>query len=561
MDEAAGTDEELADGLRAHRNRDWPAAHRRLTALGRRRELPPDGLAVLSDSAWWLGRVDESIATGQDAYRGFVAAGRPRPAASAAIGVAVNLFLRGQAEPGAGWLQRAGRLLAGLPECAEQGYLCYLTEVEGALDGPDPDAVVTAARQVADLGRRLGVPNLSAAGAMGEGRVLVRRGRVVEGMALLDEAMVAVLADRLDPDWAGNLYCHMMAACHEVGDVRRAVHWVAATIKWLATLPCAAVFAGICRVHRSQVLQVTGDWQRAEAEADRACRDLADVHVLAAAEGHYQVGELRRLRGDLTAAAAAYRRAHELGRDPQPGHALLRLAEGAADAAGRSLHTALLARTGERLARVPLLVAQGEVALARGDLAPARAAADELAATAAVYGSSGLVGAACRARGALLLAESRPADALPVLVEACRLWHGCGARHDTARLRVLLARAYRALDDPDSTARELDVAETVFAELGAGPDRAQVAELRGARPAGLTAREVDVLRCLAAGRTNREIAAALVISEKTVGRHLAHIFTKLGVTTRTAAAAYAHGNGLMGRTPHGPDAPDATFAR
>jgi ATP/maltotriose-dependent transcriptional regulator MalT len=408
------------------------------------------------------------------------------------------------------------------------------------------------------------VPDLAAAGTMGEGRLLVRQGRLAEGMTLLDEAMAAVLADRLSPDWAGNLYCHMMAACHEVADIGRAVHWVAATTEWLATLPSAVVFAGICRVHRSQVLQVTGDWPRAEAEAERASHDLADIHVLAAAEGHYQVGELRRLRGDLAAATAAYRQAHELGRDPQPGHALLRLAEGAGDTAAASLETALLARPGHRLARAPLRVAQVEVALARGDLTTARAAVDELAATAAVYGSSGLTGAATRARGALLLVDGRPADALPVLVESCRIWHGCSAPYDTARVRVLLGAAYRALGDLDSASRELDTADTVFAELGAEPDRAQVAALRDvrdARPAGLTAREVEVLICLAAGRTNREIAAALVISDKTVGRHLAHIFTKLGVTSRTAAAAYAHENGLMGRTTHGAAAPDAASAR
>ena len=564
MDDATGTDDELAAGRRAYRRRDWPVAHRRLTAVGSRCDLSPDDAALLGDAAWWLGLVDESIAAGQAAYHGFVDAGRPRSAASCAIGVAVNLLLRGEVEQGAGWLQRAARQLTDLPECAEQGYLRYLTEVEGVLDGPDPDAVADTARQVADLGRRLGVPDLSAAGATGLGRVLIRQGRVAEGMALLDEAMVAVLADRLSPDWAGNIYCHMMAACHEVADVGRAVRWVTATADWLATLPSAVVFAGICRVHRSQVLQTTGDWSRAEAEAARVSVDLADIHVLAAAEGFYQVGELRRLCGDLAAAAAAYRRAHELGRDPQPGHALLRMAEGAPGPAAASVETALLARAGHRLARAPLRAAQVEIALARDDLVAARAAVDELSATAAVYGSSGLTGAAARATGALLLAEGRPADALPVLVEACRIWHGCGARHDTARVRVLLARAYRSLGDIDSAARELDIADATFAALGARPDRAVVAVLRGsrdARPGGLTAREVEVLTCLAAGRTNREIAAALVISEKTVGRHLAHIFTKLRVTSRTAAAAFAHEHGLMGRTPHGTAPPDAPSAR
>jgi DNA-binding CsgD family transcriptional regulator len=197
-------------------------------------------------------------------------------------------------------------------------------------------------------------------------------------------------------------------------------------------------------------------------------------------------------------------------------------------------------------------------------VATARAAADELAATAAVYPSSGLAGAAAQSGGAVLLAEGRAGEALPLLVEAGRIWRDCGARHDLARVRLLLARAYRALGDTDSAALELDAADAAFAELGAVPDRAAVAAQRspGLRPpAGLTAREVEVLTCLAAGRTNREIAAALVISEKTVGRHLSNIFTKLGLTSRTAATAYAHEHGLMGRTPHGAAGPDARSAR
>jgi DNA-binding CsgD family transcriptional regulator len=563
MDDRADADAELAAARGAYRRRDWPAAHDHLEKLRRQRDLAADDLALLGDSAWWLGRIDESIAAGQSAYHGFVADGRPRQAAWTAIGVAVNLFLRGEAEPGAGWIQRAARLLADQPECAEHGYLRYLTDVEGALDGPDPDGVIAAAREVADLGRRLGVPDLVAAGTLGEGRVLVRQGQVAEGTALLDEAMVAVRANELSPDLAGNVYCHMMAACHELADVGRAARWVAATDRWIATMPSAVVFAGICRVHRSQVLQITGEWARAEAEATRVCTELTGIHTAAVAEAHYQVGELRRLRGDRAAAAEAYRRAHELGRDPQPGYALLRLAEGHGEAAAAGVHAALLARAGDWLGRAPLRAAQAEIALARGDLPTAREAVDELGATAAAYGTSGLTGAADRAAGALLLAHGQPEQALPVLLGACRTWHGCGARYDVARVRLLLAAAYSALGDADSATLELDAADAAFAELGAVSDRAAVAALRGTarRLDGLTVREVEVLTCLAAGRTNREIAAALVISEKTVERHLSNIFGKLALSSRTAAAGYAYEHGLMGESPQSAAAPDGWSAR
>ena len=564
MDDSRDAGESLAAARSADRRRHWSAAHRQLEAVADRHDVNPDDLALLADSAWWLGRVDESIAAGQGAYHGFLEAARPRAAAMAAIGVAVNMLLRGDDAPGAGWIQRAGRLLGDQPECPEQGYLRYLVEVEGALDGPDLEGVGAAARAVADLGRRHRVPDLVAAGTVGEGRALVRLGRVPEGTALLDEAMVAVLAGELQPDWAGNVYCHMMAAYHELADANRAARWVAATGEWLATLPAAVVFTGICRVHRSQLLALTGDWARAEAEAAAVCVGLTGIHTAAAAEAHFQLAELRRLRGDRSAAAEEYGRAHALGRDPQPGLALLRLAEGNHAAAAAAIEAALVAHPHDALARARLRAAQVEVALARNDLPGARTAADELEATAARYATSGLCGAATSAVGALRLAESRPADALPLLVEAARLWQGCRARYETARVRLLLARAYRALGDLESAARELDVADATFAELGAVPDRAAVATLRApARrlPGGLTGREVDVLACLARGRTNRQIAEALTISEKTVERHLTNIFTKLDVTSRTAAAGFAHEHGLLRDLPDAAAAADGDFAR
>ena len=564
MDDSRDAGESLAAARSADRRRRWSAAHRQLEAVADRHDVNPDDLALLADSAWWLGRVDESIAAGQGAYHGFLEAARPRAAAMAAIGVAVNMLLRGDDAPGAGWIQRAGRLLGDQPECPEQGYLRYLVEVEGALDGPDLEGVGAAARAVADLGRRHRVPDLVAAGTVGEGRALVRLGRVPEGTALLDEAMVAVLAGELQPDWAGNVYCHMMAAYHELADANRAARWVAATGEWLATLPAAVVFTGICRVHRSQLLALTGDWARAEAEAAAVCVGLTGIHTAAAAEAHFQLAELRRLRGDRSAAAEEYGRAHALGRDPQPGLALLRLAEGNHAAAAAAIEAALVAHPHDALARARLRAAQVEVALARNDLPGARTAVDELEATAARYATSGLCGAATSAVGALRLAESRPADALPLLVEAARLWQGCRARYETARVRLLLARAYRALGDLESAARELDVADATFAELGAVPDRAAVATLRApARrlPGGLTGREVDVLACLARGRTNRQIAEALTISEKTVERHLTNIFTKLDVTSRTAAAGFAHEHGLLRDLPDAAATADGDFAR
>jgi DNA-binding NarL/FixJ family response regulator len=538
--------EEVLEAARdAYRRHDWAGARVRFAAARAAGELAAGDLDALADAAWWLGDVAEASAVLEEAYRRHLDGGAPRPAAMAAIGIAVNAFLGGDGVVGSGWLGRAQRLLRDEPEHVEHGYLRYL-ELEGDLAGGDPAAVVAAARRVRDIGRRHADPNLVAAGDLFEGRALVKQGDMAEGMALLDEAMLAVLSGELDPEWAGNIYCHLMAAFHELADVRRAAEWTEATSRWLAGLPAAVLFTGICRVHRSQVMTRKGAWAQAEREAALVCQDLADLHVAGAAEGHYQLGELRRLRGDLAGAEAAYRRAHGLGRDPQPGLALLRLAQGRTATAAASIRAALTAAVHDRLARAQLCAAQVEIALAAGDAETAGRACDELTTTASTYGSSGLEAAALQARGALLLAGGRVEAALPTLRAACRRWRELDAPYDAARVRLLLAEAYRALGDADAATRELDAAEAAFERLGATLDAAGIAALRGrpALPGGLTGREAEVLALVAAGRSNREIAEALVLSPKTVARHLSNIFAKLGVTSRTQAAAYAYEHGL-----------------
>jgi DNA-binding NarL/FixJ family response regulator len=529
----------------AYRRRDWPEARARFAAARAAGELAAADLDALADAAWWLGEFDEASATLQDAYRRYLDEGLPRAAAMVAIGIAVNALLRGDGVVGTGWAGRAQRLLRDQPEHVEHGYVLGL-ELEGALAGGDAAAAVTTARRVRDIGRRHADPNLVATADLFEGRALVRQGRVADGMALLDEAMLAVLSGELRPEWAGNIYCHLMAAFHELADVRRAAEWTEATGRWLAGLPAAVLFTGICRVHRSQVLQHKGAWAQAEREAALVCRDLADRHVAAVAEGHYQIGEIRRLRGDLAGAEGSYRHAHALGRDPQPGLALLRLAQGRAATASASIRAALTAVTSDRLARARLCAAQVEIALAAGEPETAGRACDELVRTASTYGSSGLEAAALQARGAVLLARGQPEAALPTLRAACRRWQELDAPYDAARVRLLLARAYQALADGDAAMRELDAAEAAFGRLGATLDGGRIPALRGrpALPGGLTGREAEVLALVAAGRSNREIAAALVLSHKTVARHLSNIFAKLDVASRTQAAAYAYEHGL-----------------
>lgn len=544
----------LEDARDAYAARSWSRARTLFEAAhaAGEEELTGDDLYQLSDAAWWEGDNESTLEWGEAAYRRYVAEGNPGRAAMAATDMALVYFLRGDETVGSGWISRAQRHLHGVDESAEHGWLTYLLEVEGALDGvitPTDEAsyesILDASRRVQQLGRRYGDRTLEAVGILGEGRVLVKVGRVREGLVFLDEAFVAALSDELTPVWAGNIYCHLMAAAHELAEIRRAREWTEATTRWLDALPAAVTYRGICRVHRSQVHQLAGDWDWAEEEALRVCDELAGSHRSATAEAHYQVGEIRRMRGDLRSAEDAYERAHALGRDPQPGLALLRLAQARTRAAHASIGSAVVAET-RPLARARLLAAQVEIALACRERSEAECACDELEGIASAYRSSGLDVAARHARGSVLLAAGRPEDSLSILRDACQRWTDLDAPYDCARVRVLLARAYRALGDEDAARRELDAAERTFARLGAAIDLGTLSELRQQRwPAGLSTREAEVLALVAAGKTNREIASALVVSHKTVSRHLSNIFTKLGVSSRTAAAAFAFEHDLV----------------
>jgi DNA-binding NarL/FixJ family response regulator len=458
----------------------------------------------------------------------------------AAMFVAAHSMERGDAAVASGWRNRMQRLLRDEPEGAEHGYPLYY-EIFERMGAGNLEGAVESARRMHKLGAQFDDPTLVAVALVGEGRALLKQGRVSDGMSLLDEAMVATTSEQLHPVWAGAVYCHLMDACRELGDVRRAVEWTEVAERWCVDHPDAGLYRGICRVHRAQVLQLRGAWDEAEREASHAAADMVRLHLGTVAAGHYEVGEIRRLRGDLVGAEQAFRRAHELGHDAQPGLALVRLEQGQVSAAMASIRAALEAHAGDTLGRAGLCAAQVEIALAAGDVDAAAAATDELETTAASYASSGLIAAAHQARGQILLASGRAGEAVTALRLACRLWQELDARHRAARTRTLLAAAYRQLDDEDAAQLELDAAGTVFEQLGATLDAERVVELRGRSelPGGLTAREAEVLRLVATGGSNREIAEALFISERTVHRHLSNIFTKLGVTSRTAAAAFA----------------------
>ena len=526
----------------AARRRDWQTVDDTLRGCG---DLTADDHVLLAQSAHWLGRSDDAIASYREAYRLHRDAGAVPRAALAAFMLAVFLRLRGDVAEADGWLARAQRLLAPEAEGAEHGYPLYLETAR--LMGADPEAARRSARRMQDLGRRFGDDTLLALGTFFEGRALVKVGRVAQGLALLDEAMVAALSDELEPMWTGAIYCGLLDACHELIDLRRAREWTEATRRWCEPMPVASLYSGMCRVHTVAVLDVQGRWAEAEAEALDVCRDMAGTDRFVVADAFYEVAELRRRRGEIAGAAEAYERSHELGRDPQPGLALLRLAQGRVAAAGSSI-AAALAAVEAPLDRAPLLAARVEIALTADDVPVADAAATELVALASRFCSAGLGAVAHRSRGMVALAQGRAVVALAALRAACTTWQQVDAPYEAARTRVLLAEAYDALDDADAAERERTAARVAFERLGAEPD------LRGLDPDGppahgLTAREVEVLRLVAEGRTNREIADALVISERTVARHVSNVFTKLAVSSRAGATAFAYSHDLVGTPP------------
>jgi DNA-binding NarL/FixJ family response regulator len=525
----------LEQARRASEARDWPGAAAQFDMLDSE-QLTADDLAAYAEAVWWLGRTEDALRLGAAAYDAFLADSRPVEAAMRAMRLGVLHLARGDEQQGAGWLGHAGRQAEGIPECALHGYVAGFTELELSLIAGEPAAAVDAARRVQDIGRRFDTPELVAQGLHGEGRALIKSGQVVDGLALLDEAMVAVLHGQFDPFLTTALSCNAVAACHEVGDVRRMARWTELTEQWLASMTAAVVFNAMCRVHRAHVQVLQGEWDEAERGVLQVLANLDANRVFYAAEAWYVVAEVRRLRGDPSA-ADAYDEARARGRDPQPGQALLRLQQGDATGAATSVRTALAAVGADPLRRAPICAAAVEIALAAGRLEDAAAAESELTATATRYATSGLEAMAATARGAVLLAEGRAEEALPVLRDACRRWHELGAVHEAACTGFRLADAYRGLGDEVTATAEQERAQATFERLGAY-------RLAPEPPGGLTRRECEVLALVAGGGSNRQIGEQLYISERTVARHLTNIFHKIGVTSRTQAARYAHDRGI-----------------
>jgi DNA-binding CsgD family transcriptional regulator/tetratricopeptide (TPR) repeat protein len=504
--------------------------------------LELDDLERLSVAAYLTGRSTESARYWERAHHGWVARGDIRRAARASFWLVFQLLNHFDLAIGSGWIHRTQRLIEHEGDCVEIGYLRYLSGLLTIFQG-DPETAERLFGEALAIGEQFGDTELVTLARIGRGRCLVYVGRAPDGIALLDEAMVAVGAREISPIAVGDAYCTVIEGAEELFDLHRLSAWTDAFHAWCEAQPQLVLYRGICLMHRAELLLLRGNWEQALDELDDALRRIEnprDATVLGAA--FYLRGELHRLTGALDQASDAYRQANELGRVPQPGLALLRVAQGKLEPAAATIRRVLDESSGP-ISRSRVLGAFVEIMCLIGDADAALTAAQEFETIASELNMPLQRAMASTALGHAQLATSDARAALATLRTAWRTWNELEIPYEAARVRMLIAEACAALGDDDGAHMERDAARATFEQLGAAPDL--MSATREAPLSGLTPRELDVVRLLATGATNRAIARRLEITEKTVATHVGHVFTKLGVESRAALTAYAYEHRLL----------------
>jgi len=537
-------------GRESFMRRAWEEAFAQLSAADREGPLSVDDLERLAVAAYMVGRDGESADAWMRAHQECLLRGDVARAARCAFWQAWGLFFRGDLAPAMGWVARGRRVLEDSEQdCVERGWLLMLAALPIMLQG-DLESASPSLVQAGEIAERFGDPDAMAFARLLRGESLILQQRIPDGMSLLDEVMVAVTAGEVSPIVAGIAYCTVIGMCQMVFDLRRAREWTEALSGWCESQPGLVPFRGNCLIHRSEIFQLQGAWRDALDEARRARDWLSGPTVWdTLGSAHYQLGEIQRLRGEFALAEESYRKASEAGREPEPGMSLLRLAQGWGDDAAAAIRR-LLDETKDPIGRSRVLPAYVEITLEAKDSGAARTAADELARIAGQIDAPYLHALASHATGAVLLAEGDARAALTELRNAFVSWRRLDAPYQSARVRVLIGLACRELGDEGTAELELVAARTAFEELGAAPDVDHITRLLGMlspssrATGGLSVREREVLALVASGASNRAIATQLVISEKTVARHVSNIFTKLGLSSRAAATAYAFKHGL-----------------
>ena len=540
------TEPALARGREAFQRKAWGDSYRLLKSADDEAPLEPEDLERLAMAANLLGRDEESEGFIARAHQLFLARGDCEGAARSASWLAFGLLHRGARAPASGWFARAERILDDAHlDCVVRGFLLIPSAIQRIVQG-DPSAGHAAFTQAAEIANRFGDRDLASIACNGRGRALIYLGQITEGVALLDEAMVAVIAGDVTPIMAGDIYCSVLEACQETFDLRRAYEWTVSLTQWCAAQPDLVRFRGECLLYRAEVMQWLGKWDDAAQDAQAACELLMSRPAAGAA--FYRLAEIHRLRGEFAKAETAYTRANERGRKPQPGLSLLRLAQGQIDAAVASIRGVLL-DTRTPAARARMLGPAVEILLAAGDRENARAGAAELSEISSAFDASLLSAASAHATGAVLLADGDVAGAATALHRASGIWRNLQTPYEEAHTCLLMATVYERRGDQDGRRLELDTARRLFKALNAETCLARIAEQSGRASrqlvGSLSDREMQVLRLLATGKTNHDIAEELFISDKTVARHVSNIFDKLGVSSRTGATAWAYQHNLI----------------
>ncbi len=480
-DAAAGL---LRRGREAWERRNFLEAFDALLAADRAKPLSGEDLDRMATAAGLMGRDEDFLRILERAHHAHLEEGHGVAAARSAFWLGFRLFGAGEFGRGSGWMARAERLLdEGGHDCAERGYL-LLPVIRRHLEARDYETARKVAGEAGRIGERFGDRDLVAFARNFEGQVLLRSERIPEGLALLDEAMVAVSSGELGPIATGLIYCMVIQGCQDVYALGRAREWTEALQAWCNAQPGPVVFAGHCLVHRSEIHEWNGEWDAAREEARVAAeRLLAGLNEREAAPAFYQQAELHRLRGELDEAEEAYANASRLGREPQPGLALLRLAQGRVEAAASTMRRVVQAATG-RMQQTRLLPAHVEIMLAAGDLDEARRACGQLQSIATELDMEVVDAMAAHALGAVRLAEGDPRAALEPLRRSFEIWQKLGAPYLAAKVRVLVARACRRSSATATGATSRSTArERYSSELGAATDLAAI-ERRGPRVAG-----------------------------------------------------------------------------
>ena len=505
----------------------------------------PEDVERAGIAAYLEGRDTDATELLIQAHNAWIAQGQPTQAARTTFWIGFVLTNRGERAQAAGWFARGRRLVEHTPDSVAHGYLLLPVAREHA-EHRDFAAAAVTCEEAARIGETFRDADLVQFARHLRGRFLIGLGRTAEGVSLLDEVMVAVTAGELSPIAAGTIYCSVISACFDVLDIRRAQEWTDALDRWCRSRPGLVAYRGQCLVHRAEIMLLHGLWPEAVLEARRACECVGPQSLnTTAGAALYQLAELHRLRGDLAEAEHQYMLAAQAGRSPQPGLGLVRLAQGRPDAA-RAAIAGALTESRDRRTRATLLAAFADVALSTDDVESARGAAAELSVLAGTAETAFIRARSLQSNGAVLLHQGDADAALPPLRDARAIWRDLEVPYEEARTTALIARACRALNDVDGARIEAEAANRIFARLGS-PDVCSLAAAGKAVTEGhsLSAREIEVLKLIATGQTNRAIAESLAISEKTVARHVSNIFVKLNLSTRSAATAYAFKHQLI----------------